>query len=428
MKKILAIVVMVLFVIPAFSQQKKVLFLGNSYTGANNLPNLVSEMASSAGDELYTQRSTPGGYTLGNPANGHLYDPNSIALIESDNWDYVVLQEQSQYPVIDYYRDHFTFTGAAGLDSIIRLNSACGQSLFYMTWGRKYGGQQCIGSYCSVDFVDYAHMQDSLASAYLSMSDGLNTPVAPVGIAWRNSIVGHGDPVELFATDGSHPSVAGSYLAACVFYASIFHKSPLGINYTAGLDENTAAYLQELAQQTVFNNLELWHIDTTSLKAQFEFQQQSDTVFFTNLSVHAEQYWWDFGNGDTDTTTHPEYVYPESGVFEVQLIASSACKSDTVIHIIEVVIDHTDLLHSDNRINFYPNPCKDSFSFNNKALSGNTQISLVDTHGIIRFTENRKLYPGHTETFYCPGLQAGVYRCLLQTESSLVTGGIVVYR
>lgn len=419
---------MILFAIPAFSQQKKVLFLGNSYTGANNLPNLVSELAASAGDDLHTQRSTPGGYTLGNPSNGHLYDQNSIALIESDEWDYVVLQEQSQYPVIDYYRDHFTFTGAAGLDSIIKLNNACSQSLFYMTWGRKYGGQQCIGSYCSVDFVDYAHMQDSLAAAYLSISDVLSTPVAPVGIAWRSSIVGNADPVELFATDGSHPSLAGSYLAACVFYASIFHKSPLGVNYTAGLDESTAAYLQGLAQQTVFNNLELWHMDTTTVRAQYHYQQRSDTVFFTNLSAYANQYLWDFGNGDTDTTTHPIYVYTEAGVFDVQLVAISTCNSDTVIHTVEVVIDHTDLLHVSKRINFYPNPCKDSFSFNNRTINGSTQITLVDAYGKTHFTEYRKLHPGQLETFHCPDLGAGVYCCLLQTGSSLVAGNIVVYR
>ena len=43
---------------------RRVLFLGNSYTSVNNLPQLISDVALSAGDTLMFDSNTPGGYQL----------------------------------------------------------------------------------------------------------------------------------------------------------------------------------------------------------------------------------------------------------------------------------------------------------------------------------------------------------------------------
>lgn len=43
---------------------QRVLFLGNSYTAANNLPQLFASVAASAGDAAVVDANTPGGYTL----------------------------------------------------------------------------------------------------------------------------------------------------------------------------------------------------------------------------------------------------------------------------------------------------------------------------------------------------------------------------
>jgi hypothetical protein len=56
-----------LLVLPliVFSQQKKeVLFVGNSYTYGNNLPDLVKQISLSFGDTLIYDSSTPGGATF----------------------------------------------------------------------------------------------------------------------------------------------------------------------------------------------------------------------------------------------------------------------------------------------------------------------------------------------------------------------------
>jgi hypothetical protein len=83
--------------------------------------------------------------------------------------------------------------------------------------------------------------------------------VAPVGYAW--STVRTEDPrMDLWQADGSHPSEAGTYLAACVFYAAIFGQSPEGSTYTAGLPAVTAALLQRTAGATVLTDPARWDL------------------------------------------------------------------------------------------------------------------------------------------------------------------------
>jgi len=427
MKQILTLVIAVFLTTTAISQQKKVLFLGNSYTAVNNLPVLVQSLAASAGYDLYVDKNTPGGYTLAFPTNGHLYNQTSLDKIAAENWDYVILQEQSQYPVIEYYRNNYTFPGARELDSIITQNNSCTQTMFYMTWGRKYGGQQCINGYCSVDFVDYAHMQDSLASAYLWMSNDLETPVAPVGMAWKKSIIEYGDPIELFATDASHPSLAGSYLAACVYYSAIFHESPEGLSYNAGLEDEDATYLQMIAAETVLNHLSTWNIDTTIITAAFSFTQNSGTVIFNNLSLNADTYYWDFGNGDSDTTYSPVYEYTQAGTYDVMLRSSSDCKTDSTYVAIQIVIsDISEQLNNSIDIIFYPNPGKDVFYFNTKLLSGSATISVYNSIGKLVYQEEKYIIPDSTESIKNLHLMPGIYYCSIQNSDKQISGQFVV--
>jgi hypothetical protein len=92
LNKISVLGISILCSITLFGQQtKRVLFLGNSYTYANDLPQLLADIANSTGKTLIFDMNAPGGYYLGE----HLTNPTSLAKIASGNWDNVVLQEQS---------------------------------------------------------------------------------------------------------------------------------------------------------------------------------------------------------------------------------------------------------------------------------------------------------------------------------------------
>ncbi len=240
MRKIIIILIISFLSADVFCDTTKVLFVGNSYTYVNDLPVLFRQLSAAAGKNVSTDMSAPGGYTL----EQHFYMQATIDKINSADWDYVILQEQSQYPVIDYYRQNSTYPFAEKLDSVIRANNS--STMLYMTWGRKNGGQQCIGNYCSPLFTDYFHMQDSLSASYSHLSQILNCRLCPVGLAWKQARIQNPD-ADLWDADLSHPTIKGSYLAACLFYASIFDKSPEGINYYAGIDSAEAKEYQQIA-------------------------------------------------------------------------------------------------------------------------------------------------------------------------------------
>ena len=208
---------------------KKVLFLGNSYTYYFDMPVIVEQLALSNGDTLIHDKNTPGGHKL----IEHAANAISLNKIQSNNWDHVVLQDHSLRPAY-YPLEHYN--GAEQLLQLINSNGTClNKAIFYMTWGRE----------SSSNYPYYTHQQLT-TDGYNATANIFDTEVSPVGVAWKK-VRDDGDPVDLYDTDGSHQSYAGSYLSACVFYATIFDKSPVGLSYTGSLSASDAAYLQQKA-------------------------------------------------------------------------------------------------------------------------------------------------------------------------------------
>jgi len=113
-----------------------------------------------------------------------------------------------------------------------------------MTWGRR-GGLPEAG------FDNFAAMQAQLQLGYTEIAVALDAAVAPVGIAWQHGLLAD-STLPLWDSDGSHPSVEGSYLTACVFYAVIVQQSPEDLPYYAELPLDKARLLQRVAGDTVF--------------------------------------------------------------------------------------------------------------------------------------------------------------------------------
>ena len=107
--------------------------------------------------------------------------------------------------------------------------------------------------------LTYEAMQQQIDAAYLLIAGELNVPVAPVGFTWY--MVRHDHPdIELWQDDGNHPSRAGTYLAACVFYASIFQESPEGLSFHGGISEKQAHDLQAEANDNVLKQQTQWRL------------------------------------------------------------------------------------------------------------------------------------------------------------------------
>ena len=79
-------------------------------------------------------------------------------------------------------------------------------------------------------------------------------------MSWKNSIQTN-PSFDLYSVDESHPNIAGSYLAACTFYSTLFNKSCLGSSYyPAGLSYSDATYLQNVASTTVLDSTFIWNM------------------------------------------------------------------------------------------------------------------------------------------------------------------------
>jgi hypothetical protein len=222
----------------------RVLFIGNSHTYTFNVPGLFAGLAQSGGHAVVTDMSAPGGYTL---LQHTTYQP-TLQKIALGTWDYVSLQEQSLYPVIDYYRFNSFYPSARGLDSLI--TGLGQQTILYMTWGRPNGGQWSIGGNYTIDFVDFFHMQDSVSVSFEMLAQELGEPLVPAGNAWARAKRAD-STLSLWGSDSLHATLNGAYLAACVFYGTLFQESPIGLSYLGGLRPEVALFLQQMADQTV---------------------------------------------------------------------------------------------------------------------------------------------------------------------------------
>ena len=299
-----------------------VLFIGNSYTYVNDLPVLLQSVVDAQGDYLFVDSRTQGGATF----QTHVGNASTYTKINSHAWDYVVLQAQSQEPSFpDSQVDVNTLPYAEQLADSVYANNFCSEVLMFMTWGRENGDSQWQ------PISTFEGMNDRLRSAYLRMADSVQGSTSPVGSAWR--YVRENYPtIQLYVGDGSHPSYAGSYLAACTFYASIYRKTPVGTSFIGTLSAQDALNLQTAAALTVLDSLDFFNLRPISehTQALFSSMNNDPDVSFYNNSTKAQTYSWDFGDGSTSLDENPNHSYVSNGTFTVTMIAESPCDKDTV--------------------------------------------------------------------------------------------------
>ena len=204
------------------SASLKVLFIGNSFTARNDLPGLIAKLATARGKTLEHRLISAGGASL----RTHWNAGEALKAVQSGQYDHVVLQEQSTLPVKNAKRMH---ENVRLFDEATKAAGA--RTVLYMTWARQHEPES----------------QQVITDAYASIGRELGASVVPVGLAWQRFLRQHDRPA-LHDKDRSHPTPAGSYLAACVFLAVLFRESPVGADAeVAGLSEEDRALLQEAA-------------------------------------------------------------------------------------------------------------------------------------------------------------------------------------
>lgn len=309
---------------------KSVLFIGNSYTYVNDLPNLLRQVSTAMGDTITVDSNAPGGYTL----QQHCTNSTTLTKIAQGGWDFVIIQEQSQKPSFPPSQvEAEVYPYAKTLDSLIHVASPCAETVFYMTWGRKNGDASNCGFYPVI--CTFEGMQSRLRESYLQMAMDNNATVAPVGMAWKR--IRDTEPqIELYNADESHPVETGSYLTACVLYSSLFHKPSNTCPYTYTLADSIAHKLQLASDVVVFDSLTQWQQNGGLTFAGFDYAVSGSTVGFNQLCLNATTYSWDFGDGATANGATVQHTYAQNGQYIVSLTATNNCHSSTVTDTVEI--------------------------------------------------------------------------------------------
>ena len=209
---------------------ENVLFVGNSFSYYNNgLHHHFRQLRHAAAADGRARVRT----RLATISGGYLPEHRGTlpVLLDGGGWDAVVLQGYSRGPIepasAPAFRD-------AARDYAAQIRAAGAEPLFFMTWA----------------YLSDPGMTSRLEDAYTSIGTELGARVVPVGLAFAR-VREERDDIALIHADDKHPTLAGTYLAACTFYAVLQQSSPVGNAYTAGLDDGVARYLQRIAAETV---------------------------------------------------------------------------------------------------------------------------------------------------------------------------------
>ncbi|MGH2921772.1 MAG: hypothetical protein ACRDKU_06900 [Gaiellaceae bacterium] len=192
----------------------RVLFVGNSLTYYNSMPEMVQELAAAdpEAEPIFAVWYTRPGWSL----RGASADDRLASLLRDVRWNAVVLQEHS---VVASERPEESEPFAKKLHQ--RIGARGARTVLFVTWW-------------------YRHHSD--------LASRLSVRVAPFAPAWDEALRRRPD-LDLMGPDGRHPNRAGSYLAACVFYATLTGRDPSKSSFTAGLEKRDARHLQRVAAE-----------------------------------------------------------------------------------------------------------------------------------------------------------------------------------
>jgi hypothetical protein len=172
-------------------------------------------------------------YFRPNAVGRYTIDANNVVSFNAPQrlFDLAVMMDCSQCPLHPQLKDAFREFSKKHSDSVRTYGT---KPVLFMSWA----------------YLDKPEMTAELAEAYTKAGNDNDAYVIPAGLAFAK-VVSQRPDVNLYLPDKRHPTLAGTYLAAATTFASIFRKSPVGLNYTAGLDAATTQYLQRAAWETV---------------------------------------------------------------------------------------------------------------------------------------------------------------------------------
>ncbi|MEM7617558.1 MAG: SGNH/GDSL hydrolase family protein, partial [Pseudomonadota bacterium] len=201
----------------------KILFIGNSYTFYNDLPKLLESIAvshKSAPYKIYSEQVTVGGATI----KKHWEQKNAINKITNNQWNYVILQDQSTVMLHRKWARNSEIYIKKFVD-LIRNNGNAGVIL-YATWPRR-AGHEIYQNKKTPKGHNYNYMKKQVDQQYLKIARDNNVNILITSDIWGAA---QQNNINVYQADGSHPTLYGSYLVALKLYKVLFPQEILNID------------------------------------------------------------------------------------------------------------------------------------------------------------------------------------------------------
>ena len=252
----------------------KVLFIGNSLTFVNSVPQMIQTLAS---DELHPfqfEMVVKSGASLNYHYN-NTTDPVPTARNKISSgptgggkWDFIVLQEFTTNPVCDVNSfSNYVSSFAGDVQAYNTTNTASAKIVLHQNWvvtDSTYISQNCA------PVSLYSTPLPTIVSSTNARADAASAKIAPVGQAWGNT-----SGITLQQSDGIHATPEGSYLAAATYYALLYSKSPVGLtnqvkaNSAGVIDPNPNLLNNYTVNSSTANTLQTKAWETVQLDARY---------------------------------------------------------------------------------------------------------------------------------------------------------------
>jgi len=289
----------------------EIFFLGNSFTAANDMPGIVNELANEASLQCNIETYAPGGqFSTDHCINQAVYD-----IINSKDWDYVVIQDNQGAFVNPppYVGPDYVNANTQLYDSI-KAKNICTSVIWFAGWAAEGGyptyfpgdnTQSCI---------------ERILANVIHMNNSMGEVVGPIGEGWIRSL-DEQPSIDLFSSDGHHPSIEGSYLTASVLFSLIFKYDGTNLSYTAGINNTDAAYLRQIGYEVVSDTYNQDDYNITCITPEIYF----DLGLLKTYQTYSA-YQWLFDNSLLNGETFETLNYINQGIYALYVLDANSCQ------------------------------------------------------------------------------------------------------
>jgi hypothetical protein len=361
----------------------KVLFIGNSFTSQNDLPNLFKQISLGSGKNVVVASHMPGGVSVGDTSQGtsaHMNNPLVYSLIRSNDWDYLVLQDNQGRFCLGYGQfpsSSLVIEGHIKIRDSLLFYHPCAHMIWYAGFGPKNGYPPYASSGTA--------LIDTIYQNYQFLRDTAGQIIAPIGPAFKK-VISQYPSINLWSADDVHPSLFGSYLTANVFFTTIFKSSSISSSYNPGFSLVEDSLMKNIAFQTTIDSM-----NTTGLIQITPIISQLGNTL--SISGYQNCNW--FNNGVPFILNNCTVNINQAGNYYAIVTDKNNCDFQTLeyyyltTNIDENADDYSDVRH-------FPNPATELININiNSYDNVNSEFEIYNIvgnlvkSGIVQLKENK---------------------------------------